>query len=91
MKDFFYDMSSPVYSFFKDMEPLRERTLTRDIYSLYISWYKNNYVVPQDISNFSKQFLTVSSGVFRYIDTTKNVKLDDGKIKKVHLRGYEPI
>ena len=91
MKDFFYDMSSPVYSFFKDMEPLRERTLTRDIYSLYVSWCKNNYVVPQDISNFSKQFSTVSSGVYRYIDTTKNVKLDDEKIKKVHLRGYEPI
>ena len=25
------------------------------------------------------------------IATTKNVELEDGKIQKVHLRGYEPI
>lgn len=91
MKDLFYDISSPIYSFFKDMKPLNERTLTRDIYSIYITWCKDNYITPQSIANFSKQFLTVSSGVYKYFDTTKNIELEDGKIQKVHLRGYEPI
>ena len=52
---------------------------------------KDNYVTPQSVANFSKQFSAVSSGVYKYFDTTKNVESDDGKIQKVHLRGYEPI
>lgn len=91
MKDLFFNISSPIYSFFKDMKPLNERTLTRDIYSIYITWCKDNYVTPQSVANFSKQFSAVSSGVYKYFDTTKNVESDDEKIQKVHLRGYEPI
>lgn len=91
MKDVFYDTSSPVYTFFKQMAPLKERIIARDIYSSYLNWSKEEFVPAVSSDQFYKQFSIVSRGVYRKVDTTKNIVDENGEVKKVHLRCYDPI
>lgn len=91
MKDVFYDTSSPVYTFFKQMTPLQDRTVARDIYSSYLNWSKEEFVPAVSSDQFYKQFSIVSRGVYRKVDTTKNIVDENGVVKKVHLRCYDPI
>lgn len=84
MERMFLDVSSPLYGYYVQMEPLKRFTPTREIYDNYLFWCRDKGIKPKALSTFSSQFALVSRSSYKKNDSYKD---ENGK----HIRGYEPL
>lgn len=65
MERMFLDVSSPLYGYYVQMEPLKRFTPTREIYDNYLFWCRDKGIKPKALSTFSSQFALVSRSSYK--------------------------
>ena len=68
MERMFLDVSSPLYGYYVQMEPLKRFTPTREIYDNYLFWCRDKGIKPKALSTFSSQFALVSRSSYKKND-----------------------